>query len=144
MTTENYGLVHYDFEPDNVFWDDGKKECSVIDFDDGIYCWYGLDLEQVRDSLAEELEGEQLERPGGFSGRVCLRVCLSGGTRELLPLMRRFVDLRSYAGLIRCISSVTEEEPQWLEELRREAEWKNREAGRRIFGNMSCSGVKQS
>ena len=26
----------------------------------------------------------------------------------------------------------------------REAEWKNREAGRRIFGNMSCSGVKQS
>ncbi len=32
--------------------------------------------------------------------------------------MRRFVDLRSYAGLIRCISSVTEEEPQWLEALR--------------------------
>lgn len=62
VTTENYGLVHYDFELDNVFWDEGKKECSVIDFDDGIYCWYGLDLEQVRDSLAEELEGEQLEK----------------------------------------------------------------------------------
>ena len=143
VTTENYGLVHYDFEPDNVFWDEGKKECSVIDFDDGIYCWYGLDLEQVRDSLAEELEGEQLERPGGIFRKDMPVSMLIRRKRGSFFLSCRFVDLRSYAGLIRCISSVTEEEPQWLVELR-EAERKNREAGRGIFGNMSCSGVKQS
>lgn len=119
VTTENYGLVHYDFELDNVFWDEGKKECSVIDFDDGIYCWYGLDLEQVRDSLAEELEGEQLEKAWrDFQEGYACEYAYPEEMRELLPLMRRFVDLRSYAGLIRCISSVTEEEPQWLVELR--------------------------
>ena len=119
VTTENYGLVHYDFEPDNVFWDEGKKKCSVIDFDDGIYCWYGLDLEQVRDSLAEELEGEQLEKAWrDFQEGYACEYAYPEETRELLPLMRRFVDLRSYAGLIRCIRPVAEEEPQWLKELR--------------------------
>lgn len=119
VTTENYGLVHYDFEPDNVFWDEGEKECGVIDFDDGIYCWYALDLEQVRDSLADELEGEKLETAWrDFQEGYAAVYAYTEETRELLPLMRRFVDLRSYAGLIRCVSPVTEEEPQWLEELR--------------------------
>ena len=73
----------------------------------------------MRDSLAEELEGEQLEKAwGDFQEGYACEYAYPEETRELLPLMRRFVDLRSYAGLIRCISSVTEEEPQWLEELR--------------------------
>ena len=36
----------------------------------------------------------------------------------MLALMRRFVNLRSYARLIRCVSSWTAEEPDWLVELR--------------------------
>ena len=127
VTKGNYGLIHYDFEPDNVFWDEGKKECSVIDFDDGIYCWYGLDLEQVRDSLAQELEGESLETAWtsfleGYAGEYSY----TEETQALLPLMRRFVNLHSYAGLIRCVSSVIGEEPQWLEELRGKLEEKIR------------------
>ena len=62
-TAENYGLVHYDFEPDNVFWDASERVCRVIDFDDGIYCWYALDLAQVWDSLEDELEGEKKRLP---------------------------------------------------------------------------------
>lgn len=39
-------------------------------------------------------------------------------TEAMLALMRRFVNLRSYARLIRCVSSRTAEEPDWLVELR--------------------------
>lgn len=120
-TSENYGLVHCDFEPDNVFWDEREKVCRVIDFDDGIYCWYTLDLVQVWDSLEDELEGEEERLPG------IKKIFLDGYTKEyayteeteaLSGLLRRFVRLRSYARLIRCVSSQPAEEPDWLVELR--------------------------
>lgn len=120
-TAENYGLVHYDFEPDNVFWDERERVCRVIDFDDGIYCWYALDLVQVWDSLEDELKGEEERLPGikktfldGYAGEYAY----TEETEALLALMRRFVRLRSYARLIRCVSSRTAEEPDWLMELR--------------------------
>lgn len=32
QTSNTFGLIHYDFEPDNVFWDEDKQCCTVIDF----------------------------------------------------------------------------------------------------------------
>lgn len=37
VTEENYGLIHYDFELDNVFYDGESNEISPIDFDDCMY-----------------------------------------------------------------------------------------------------------
>lgn len=37
QTKDSFGLVHYDFEPDNVFWDENKQCCTAIDFEDGMY-----------------------------------------------------------------------------------------------------------
>ena len=54
----------------------------------------------MRDSLAEELEGEQLEKAWrDFQEGYACEYAYPEEMRELLPLMRRFVDLRSYAGL---------------------------------------------
>ena len=120
-TAENYGLVHYDFEPDNVFWDASERVCRVIDFDDGIYCWYALDLAQVWDSLEDELEGEKERLPEikkTFLEGYAEEYAYTQETESMLALMRRFVNLRSYARLIRCVSSRTAEEPDWLVELR--------------------------
>lgn len=36
METGNYGLMHYDLEPDNVFYDESTGTCSVINFDNGV------------------------------------------------------------------------------------------------------------
>lgn len=123
VTRDNYGLVHYDFEPDNVFYDEEKKLCSVIDFDDGMYHWYALDIEQVFGSLEEDLElcGEDLlaaekEFLRGYKEAHCY-------TREMemaRPLMRLFIDLYCYARLIRCVSEKFADEPEWLVELRNE------------------------
>lgn len=51
VTTKNYGLTHYDFELDNVFYDEGTDTISAIDFDDAMYHWYAADIEQALDSL---------------------------------------------------------------------------------------------
>lgn len=119
LPREHYGLVHYDFELDNVFYDEETNSCSVIDFDDGMYHWYALDVEQVFASLAEELSGDALE--------AATRVFLEGYRTEhaytaemdaARPLMRRFIDLYTYARLTRSIAETFGDEPEWLVGLR--------------------------
>lgn len=116
----NYGLVHYDFEPDNVFYDKEKKTCSVIDFDDGMYHWFVLDIEQVFDSLGNELSGESLQSARSEFIRGYQEEHLY--TQEMeqsRPLMRRFIHLYGYAQLIRCVTEKFADEPEWLIELRK-------------------------
>lgn len=36
VRADNYGIVHYDFEPDNVFYDEATDLFSAIDFDDAM------------------------------------------------------------------------------------------------------------
>lgn len=118
-THDNYGLVHYDFELDNVFYDKEKKTCSVIDFDDGMYHWYVLDIEQVFDSLEEELSGEALEAAKNeFIRGYKEEHCYTQEMDKLRPLMRRFINLYGYARIIRCVGEKFANEPEWLVELR--------------------------
>ena len=113
-----YGLIHYDFESDNVFFDPTTESCSVIDFEDGMYHWYALDIEQALDSLSELLPEENFPaaKEKFLQGYAAVRP-LSEQLEELLPLMRRFVDLFGYARLLRCVSEKPEEAPDWMEEL---------------------------
>lgn len=111
----NYGLVHYDFEPDNVFYDEKTDCCSVIDFDDGMYNFYLLDIENVFVSLSEELEGEKLQCAKesfikGYAGRFPL----PDNYEQLLPLMNRFCNIFAYARLVRCLAEKPEEQPEWM------------------------------
>lgn len=115
----NYGLVHYDFEPDNVFYDKEKKTCSVIDFDDGMYHWFVLDIEQVFDFLGDELSGESLQSARGeFIRGYKEEHRYTKEMEEARPLMRRFINLYGYARLIRCVAEKLADEPEWLAELR--------------------------
>ena len=119
LQQDNYGLIHYDFEPDNVFYNAETKTCSVIDFDDGMYHWYALDIEQVFDSLAEKMGRETLQT----AKNIFLKGYASeyGYTPEMeasRPLMRQFINLYSYARLIRCVAEKFADEPAWLVELR--------------------------
>ena len=116
---DNYGLIHYDFEPDNVFYDEKTKSCAVIDFDDGMYHWYALDIEQVFDSLNEELDGLILQNAkDAFMNGYKTEFNYTKEMEYSLPLMRRFIDLYSYARLIRCVAAKSLNEPNWLLELR--------------------------
>lgn len=115
---ESYGLVHYDFEPDNVFFDAATGECSVIDLDDSMYHWYALDIEQAFDSIEEF--GEET---GKWAKESFLEGYRSerGYTEEMdrsRTVLRRFVNLYGYARLIRSVAERFEDEPEWLENLR--------------------------
>ena len=123
MNSDLYGLIHYDFEPDNVFYDEDKNACAVIDFDDGMYHWFALDIEQVFESLEDVLFGEPLraakeEFIRGYREEHCF-------TKEMeasLPLMRRFINLYSSARLVRCTAEQYAQEPEWMVNLRRKLE----------------------
>lgn len=107
---ETYGPVHYDFEPDNVFYDEATDSCHVIDFEDGMMHFYALDIEQALAELPEEehadfIEGYQTQFP------------YTEQTASLRPLMRRFCDLYAYTRLLRCLAEPPKEQPDWMQEL---------------------------
>jgi Putative homoserine kinase type II (protein kinase fold) len=117
---DNYGLVHYDFEPDNVFYDAKSKTCAVIDFDDSMYHWYALDLEQVFDCLDDALDNAKSKAAKeAFINGYQTEYRYSEETEKTLPIMRRFIDLFSYARLIRSVAESFPNEPDWLIGLRK-------------------------
>ena len=116
---ENYGLIHYDFEPDNVFYDEKSGLCHAIDFEDGMYHFFLVDIEQVFVSLSEELEGDAfaLAKVRFLQGYESEKA-LEPDYEEKLPLMRRFCNLYSYARLAHCLSEEVPESPEWMVKLR--------------------------
>ncbi|MNO35691.1 homoserine kinase [compost metagenome] len=118
VTQANYGLIHYDFEPDNVFYDEPANTVNVIDFDDAMYHWYAVDMEQSLDSLREAVPPEELDHKKhcfreGYASRYHLPK--DGPSMEAC---RRFADLYGYARIFRSTAEQWEHEPDWLTALR--------------------------
>ena len=117
---DTYGLIHYDFELDNVFYNQESNTCAVIDFDDSMYHWYALDIKQVFNSLADELSGEALQAAiNAFLRGYQEERCYTQEMELALPLMGRFINLYGYARLIRCVADKFDSEPEWLVNLRK-------------------------
>ena len=117
--SETFGLVHYDFEPDNVFYEKADCSCHVIDFEDGMYHFFLVDIEQVFDCLSEELDGEALcEAKECFLQGYRNEKALETNFEEKLPVMRKFCNLYSYARLIRCVAEEVADAPQWMSNLK--------------------------
>ncbi len=114
-----YGLIHYDFELDNLFYDVDNDILSVIDFDDAMYHWYVMDIERALESICSEL---------GYKDLSIYRDYFMEGYREefnvseellsYIPLFRRFANLYSYTRILRASSEIWENEPEWLTSLR--------------------------
>ncbi len=114
-----YGLVHYDFEPDNVFFENGKALCNVIDFDDGMVHFFALDIEQAFGELRDALSPTAAQRAEEtFLQGYREEYDLPPEALETRPLMRRFVDLYRYARIIRSVAETFDHEPDWMTGLR--------------------------
>ena len=121
----NYGVIHYDFEPDNVFYDEAEEKFSVIDFDDALRCWYALDIVRALDAIDDVVAVDDVEQGE--------RIFLEGYQRETglteeqiqsFPLMRRFVRLQKYATLKHVLSEPIGEAPDWMRELVKKLQYK--------------------
>ena len=116
---ENYGLVHYDFELDNVFYDQQTKSCSVIDFDDAMYHWYVMDIERALDSLKGEVaESEFEQKKTHFLEGYKTHFAIDQELLESRLLFKRFANLYGYTRILRAIQERWENEPDWLIQLR--------------------------
>lgn len=110
-----YGLIHCDFECDNVFFDAATGSCRVIDFDDGIYHFYALDVEQALESLREEAPEESSDAAiAAFLEGYRTEFLFDEAAEQLQPLMRRFCELYDYSKLLYCLSESVEDKPEWM------------------------------
>lgn len=120
ITKFNFGLIHYDFEFDNVFYDEETQSCNVIDFDDAMYHWYVMDIEQALDSLQDCISTEIFQhKKQCFIDGYRTEYDLTEDMMSLLPACRRFANLYGYVRILRSAEEKWENEPEWLVSLRR-------------------------
>jgi Ser/Thr protein kinase RdoA (MazF antagonist) len=118
-TKDNFGLIHYDFEPDNVFYDEITKTYNPIDFDDAVYHWYAMDIEQALDSIKDDMSEDQVEPAiNQFIKGYRSEYTISDDILKLLPIFRRYADLYGYVRVLRSIEEKWNNEPKWMVDLR--------------------------
>lgn len=119
MTKDNFGLIHYDFEYDNVFYDEKTKLCYVIDFDDSMYHWYVMDIERSVSSLQDCIQPEVLQQKKQmFMDGYRTEFEIPDKMLSLLPACRRFAHLYGYVRVLRSLKDKWGHEPEWLIHLR--------------------------
>jgi Ser/Thr protein kinase RdoA (MazF antagonist) len=116
---DSYGLIHYDFELDNVYYEAATGTCSVIDFDDAMYHWYLLDVLNALVSLKKEIPREEdIHKKAAFLGGYRSKFDLDDDHWAIAPLLLRFDNLYSYTRNARAVQETWEHEPAWMVELR--------------------------
>ncbi|WP_454191279.1 phosphotransferase enzyme family protein [Paenibacillus sp. Marseille-Q7038] len=119
-SSHNYGLIHYDFEYDNVFYDEDTESCYVIDFDDAMYHWYGMDIEQALDSLEDYTPMELFQqKKQSFLDGYLTQYEYSNDLETFLPAFRRFSNLYGYVRILKSMEEKWDHEPEWLTNLRK-------------------------
>lgn len=120
-TPSNYGLVHYDFELDNVFYNEAANTCSVIDFDDAMYHWYVMDIQKALESIRESVESARYDQARkSFLDGYKSEYAIDDEIFSIMPAFRRFANLYSYTRILRALAEKWDNEPDWLSELRTE------------------------
>lgn len=120
LNINNYGLIHYDFELDNLFYDELSAQINVIDFDDAMYHWYAMDITQCLESIYEEVTDISQERITElFISTYNDNSDQPLELMEYLPLFKRFAKLYQYARITIALNESWNNEPEWMERLRK-------------------------
>lgn len=119
ISQENYGLVHYDFEIDNIFWNRELSNFSVIDFDDSMYHWYVMDIVTVFENILDEDEINVTSKSHAFLNGYRKIKAINQKLFEEKSRFKRFDDLYTFARLMRSLQDQNiKNEPDWLEHVR--------------------------
>lgn len=118
ISKETFGLIHYDFELDNLYWN--HDEVGILDFDDCLICWYVADIAFALRDLFEDCI--DLSHPffqefiKGYSRETEIDTTLL----QDLPWFMRMHSLVLFATLLRTVDiEESENDPEWLIGLRR-------------------------
>lgn len=112
--TGHTGLIHFDFQTDNIFYSEAEERYCAIDFDDAMTHWFFLDIAAAVSDL-KELPGEVAERGMGLflQGYRSVKP-LDEAYIERMPLFRKFADLYMLARLLRSVENLEPSgSPEW-------------------------------
>jgi Ser/Thr protein kinase RdoA (MazF antagonist) len=116
VTETNYGLIHGDFELDNLRWQDGT--IAMFDFDDCSYYWYVADIAFALRDLFET--GVDLSNPSfrAFIRGYSEHYSLDEELISHLPTFMRLANLIQYAKLVRAMDLEQDQDyPEWCTSL---------------------------
>ncbi len=116
---DSYGLIHYDFELDNLFYDKNQQKMSIIDFDDAMYHWYAQDVYLALRSIHEESETVDTDalESAFVTGYESVRT-MPAAYASHRELFERFANLYKYCRILKATEERCLEEPEWMVELR--------------------------
>lgn len=119
LTQENYGLIMFDFEMDNIKW--SGDVLGFMDFDDFCIHWYAADIAYaLRDLFDDKMSDFDPNDPrvkGFVDGYRSVRG-ISDDELDLIPVFIRLHNLYFYARLHRAIGLDESNEPEWVTNLR--------------------------
>jgi Ser/Thr protein kinase RdoA (MazF antagonist) len=117
---QNFGLIHFDFELDNLLW--REERLGIIDLDDAAWYWFAADMAfALRDLFGDSAAQVDLQHPSFLAFLQGYRQAraISQEEVERIPLFLQLHNLRSYARLRQILAEpAQEDEPGWLGELR--------------------------
>lgn len=114
------GLIHYDFETDNMFYSAEEAQYYAIDFDDAMDHWFIMDVTSAISDLLDQEGSEEAKRQVQqfLAGYRSIKP-LDEFYIERIPLFRKFADLYTFARLLRSVEGMDEEQsPEWALTLR--------------------------
>jgi Ser/Thr protein kinase RdoA (MazF antagonist) len=121
INEDNYGLIHFDFELDNIVWNGDKV--GIVDFDDSAQYWFVADIAfALRDLFDDSAEKVELQNKS-FQNFIAGYRQVKEITQEdlvLIPMFLKLHNLITFAKLHRALEiQEIQGEPVWLEELRK-------------------------
>lgn len=116
----NFGLIHYDFELDNMVWHGGRAR--IYDCDDCARYWFAADvvhaLRELFDDRAERIDVGDVRFQSFLRGYRSVRRMEDGELRHA-PVFARMHNLVAFAHVYRSIADgPLPNEPQWTSDLR--------------------------
>jgi Ser/Thr protein kinase RdoA (MazF antagonist) len=126
VSTHNFGLIHYDFELDNLLWT--EYGLAMIDFDDSAWYWFAADIAYaLRDLFGDDLAKLDLESAPfrAFISGYRTEKDISPEDIQLLPVFLRLHHVMAFAKLLRSLENDDQsDEPAWAAALRNKLELK--------------------
>ena len=121
MDNHLYGLLHYDFQLDNVFYEKGAPGTfQVIDFDDSIYHWYALDVVIALDDFMNADDPQSIVRTEAFLNGYRTYMPLENHVIAQFPMFIRYANLYKFARLLDALDyDVVDNPPDWFSDLNR-------------------------
>jgi Ser/Thr protein kinase RdoA (MazF antagonist) len=113
---ENYGLIHFDLELDNILWND--KQYCVIDFDDAAYYHYIADIAFALEEIREEEANFRQQKLNNFIDGYKKIKSLPLNWNEQLECFYLLLDILKYARTLHAYDNTNPDNyPEWLADL---------------------------